>query len=125
MTDGQPATGETMSHRHHVIGPVIVTAVGTWALAAAMPVALAQPSPNVPLPTQDSAEKTIVDGYIAKQIGCTPDSPPQFESITWYPPGFVDAVGGTGMIHDANPALGGEFTATWTGGEWDVEYLYC
>ncbi|MCK0174270.1 MULTISPECIES: hypothetical protein [Mycobacteriaceae] len=102
-----------------------VTALGAGFLIAPAPLALAQPSPNVPAPTQDSAEKTIVDGYIAKQIDCTPDSPPQFESLTWYPPGFVYAVGGAGMISDANPALGGEFTATWTGSEWAVEYLYC
>lgn len=114
-----------MSQRRRYIETVVAAAVGSCALLTAAPLAPAQPSPNIPLPTQDSAEKTIVDGYIAKQIGCTPDSPPQFESITWYPPGFLYAVGGTGMIHDASPALGGEFTATWTGTEWDVEYLYC
>ncbi len=51
--------------------------------------------------------------------------PPAFESITWDPPGFVPATGGSGMITDANPALGGQFTAAWTGSEWSVEYLYC
>jgi hypothetical protein len=81
--------------------------------------------PQASAPTVESAEQTIVDGYVSKQIACTPEMPPAFESITWDPPGFVPATGGSGMITDANPALGGQFTAAWTGSEWSVEYLYC
>ena len=51
--------------------------------------------------------------------------PPVFQSIDWYPPGFVYGAGGTGMIHDENSALGGQFSATWTGSEWSVDYMYC
>ena len=29
------------------------------------------------------------------------------------------------MIHDANPALGGQFAAKWAGDYWDVEYQFC
>ena len=85
---------------------------------------LASADPYTPVQTQDNAEFAIADGYIAKQINCTPDMPPTFESITWNPPGFTPA-GGSGMIHDADPALGGPFVATWAGNYWDIEYQYC
>lgn len=86
--------------------------------------AVASADPYTPVQTQDSAEFAIADGYIAKQINCTPDLSPVFESITWNPPGFTPE-GGSGMIHDANPALGGPFSATWAGNYWDIEYQYC
>jgi hypothetical protein len=114
-----------MSHHRRIAGTLAVTAIGVCAFTAAGPLAQAQPYPNIPQPTQDSAEKTIADGYIAKQIDCTPDMPPVLQSINWYPPGFVYGLGGTGMITDENPALGGEFRASWTGSEWAVDYMYC
>jgi hypothetical protein len=84
--------------------------------------------PNDPPPDggdQASAEQKIVDGYKAKQINCTPDLPPNPASITWDPPGFAPYVGGTGMIHDANPQLGGQYRADYVNGRWHIEYLYC
>jgi hypothetical protein len=80
--------------------------------------------PYTPVQTQDNAEFAIADGYIVKQMGCTPELSPVFDSITWNPPGFMPN-GGSGMIHDANPALGGAFAARWAGDYWDVEYQFC
>jgi hypothetical protein len=97
-------------------------AVLTLSACAAEPSAVADPS--VPAQTQASAEWAIEEGYIAKQIECTPDLPPAFRSIAWDPPGFTPD-GGTGMITDANPQLGGQFTATWATDYWAVEYMYC
>ena len=74
---------------------------------------------------QRCAEQKIVDGYKAKQINCTPDLPPNPASITWDPPGFAPYVGGTGMIHDANPQLGGQYRADYVNGRWHIEYMYC
>jgi hypothetical protein len=100
---------------------VTLAAVGAC-LVANVPVAAA--NPYIPADTQDSAEFTIANGYIAKQIGCTPNTPASFDYVEWYPPGFTPG-GGSGMIHDANPSLGGEFSAHWNGAYWDVDYLYC
>lgn len=101
---------------------MLAAAVTVLALIANAPAASADP--YTPVQTQDSAEFAIADGYIVKQMACTPDSPPVFESVTWDPPGFTPD-GGTGMIHDANPALGGQFAARWAGDYWDVEYQFC
>ena len=92
------------------------------ALIAHAPVAGADP--YTPVQTHDNAEFAIADGYIVKQMVCTPELSPVFESITWDPPGFTPE-GGTGMIHDANPALGGQFAATWAVDHWAVEYQFC
>nr|WP_090344630.1 hypothetical protein [Mycolicibacterium malmesburyense]CRL76309.1 hypothetical protein CPGR_03926 [Mycolicibacterium malmesburyense] len=94
-------------------------AIGASGLAHAMPPPLGS--------DQASAEWAIFDGYLPKQIGCTPDKPGDPVSISWDPPGFTPGVGGTGMIHDANPALGGQFSAHWnpSPGFWDVEYEFC
>ena len=92
------------------------------ALAACPPAAGADP--YIPVQTQPSAEFAIADGYIAVQTVCTPELSPAFESVTWDPPGFTPE-GGTGMIHDANPSLGGHFAATWSGDNWAVEYQFC
>jgi hypothetical protein len=84
--------------------------------------------PNDPPPDggdQASAEQKIIDGYKAKQINCTPNLPPNPQSITWDPPGFAPYVGGTGSIHDANPQLGGQYRADYVNGRWHIEYLYC
>ncbi len=84
--------------------------------------------PDDPAPDggdQATAEQKIVDGYIKKQINCTPDLPPNPRSVTWDPPGFAPYVGGSGVIHDANPHLGGQYRADYVNGRWHIEYLYC
>ncbi|WP_006243467.1 hypothetical protein [Mycolicibacterium tusciae] len=86
--------------------------------------AAAGADPYTPVQTQDNAEFAIADGYIVKQMNCTPELSPAFESLTWDLPGFTPE-GGTGMIHDANPGLGGPFAARWAGDYWDVEYQFC
>lgn len=80
--------------------------------------------PYIAAPTQESAEFAIADGYIAMQTVCTPELTPVFQSVTWDEPGFTPE-GGTGMIHDADPALGGQFKATWAVDNWSVEYQFC
>ncbi|WP_293237465.1 hypothetical protein [Mycolicibacterium sp.] len=89
--------------------------------------ASAHAAPPLPTPDQDSAEWTVTDGYLVKQSECTPDTPGDPQSITWDAPGFIPAIGGSGMIHDGNPQLGGQFAAHWVPlpGYWDVEYQFC
>jgi hypothetical protein len=74
---------------------------------------------------QATAEQKIIDGYVKKQINCTPDLPPNPQSVTWDPPGFAPYVGGTGVVHDANPQLGGQYRADYVNGRWHIEYPYC
>ncbi len=88
--------------------------------------------PNDPAPPgppdlgdQPTAEQRVIQGYTAKQHGCTPDTPPNPQSVTWDPPGFTPSVGGSGNINDANPQLGGPFRADWVNGRWHIDYLYC
>lgn len=100
----------------------VASLMSAAAMIAYAPVAPADP--YTPVQTQDNAEFAIADGYIIKQINCTPDLSPVFESITWDAPGWTPE-GGSGMIHDANPALGGQFAARWAGDYWDVEYQFC
>lgn len=83
---------------------------------------------NAPAPDggdQATAERAIIDGYIKKQVGCTPTMAPHPVAVAWDPPGFTPGVGGSGLIHDANPALGGQYRADYVDGRWHVEYLYC
>lgn len=44
---------------------------------------------------QAAAERAIIDGYVKKQVGCTPTMPPHPVSIAWDPPGFTPGVGGS------------------------------
>jgi hypothetical protein len=74
---------------------------------------------------QATAEQKIRDGYIQKQINCTPSLPPNSQSITWDPPGFAPYVGGSGVIRDTNPQLGGQYRADYVNGRWHIEYPYC
>lgn len=97
-------------------------AVSVGALVVHAPAAGADP--YTPVQTQESAEFAIADGYLAMQTVCTPDRTPVFESVTWDDPGFTPD-GGTGMIHDADHALGGQFKATWAVDNWSVEYQFC
>lgn len=83
---------------------------------------------NAPAPDaadQATAERAVIDGYIKKQVRCTPTMAPNPVSITWDPPGFTPGAGGSGLIHDANPALGGQYRADYVDGRWHIEYLYC
>ena len=74
---------------------------------------------------QATAEQKIIDGYVKKQINCTPNLPANPQSITWDPPGFAPYVGGSGVIRDANPQLGGQCRADRVNGRWHIEYRYC
>ncbi len=74
---------------------------------------------------QTTAEQRIIDGYVAKQQGCTPDLTPNPQGVTWDSPGFTPNVGGTGRVNDADPRLGGQFRADWVNGRWHIEYPYC
>lgn len=74
---------------------------------------------------QAAAERAIIDGYVKKHVGCTPTMPPHPVSIAWDPPGFTPGVGGSGLIHDSNPALGGQYRADYVDGRWRIKYLYC
>jgi hypothetical protein len=74
---------------------------------------------------QTTAEQKIIDGYAKKQINCTPNLPPNPQSVTWDPPGFAPFVGGTGVVHDANPQLGGQYRDDYVDGRWHIEYPYC
>ena len=74
---------------------------------------------------QATAEQNIIDGDVKQQINCSPLLPPNLQSVTWDPPGFAPYVGGTGVIHDANPALGARYRADYVNGRWHIEYPYC
>jgi hypothetical protein len=104
-----------------------IQAAGVGALLIVGGAATASAAPPLPTPERDSAEWTVTDGYFVKQSGCTPDTPGDPEFITWDAPGFLPSIGGTGMIHDSNPQLGGQFSAHWvpSPGYWDVEYQFC
>lgn len=102
--------------------PVAFTAVGQRPCGAAE---LCASAPGTDGTDQATAERAIIDGYVKKQVGCTPTMPPNPVSVSWDPPGFTPGVGGSGLIHDANPALGGQFRADYLDGRWHVEYLYC
>ena len=93
------------------------TACGTTALCPA------DPAPDGG--DQATAEQKVKDGYVNKQMSCTPDLPPNPQSVTWDPPGFAPYVGGTGVVHDANPQLGGQYRADYVNGRWHIEYPYC
>lgn len=83
----------------------------------------ADPAPNGG--DQTTAERQIIDGYIAKQKQCTPGIPPNPRSVNWDAPGFQPNVGGSGRIADADPRLGGQFRADWVNGRWHIEYPSC
>lgn len=95
---------------------VLVNASQSMCLANAL-------RPSAPAPDsgdQATAEQRIIDGYIAKQKGCTPTHSPS-PGI----PRFHAKRRGTGNITDADPRLGGHFAADWVDGRWHIEYLYC
>ena len=90
---------------------------GTTALCAA------DPAPDAG--DQATAEQKIIDGYVQNQTNCSPLLPPNPQSVTWDPPGFAPYVGGTGVVHDANPALGARYRADYVDGRRHIEYPHC
>jgi hypothetical protein len=59
-------------------------------------------------------DRLVAQVYNEVQRGCTPTTPPSFQSIAWDSP--PTGQGGSGRIVDANPALGGPFRALWNPG---------
>ncbi|GAB7143760.1 integrase [Mycobacterium riyadhense] len=104
-----------------VIDVALVTA--SQSICGATYLCAADPAPDAG--DQATAEQRIIDGYVKKQIGCTPDMPSNPQSVTWDPPGFRPYVGGSGNINDSDPRLGGHFTADYVNGRWHIAYLYC
>ena len=111
---------------------------GLVAVLAALTLASALPA-HADTPDQAGAEAAVRSIYIQVQTTCTPRTPPSFQSISWkfFSLTPVDGrIGGTGSIHDANPGLGGPFTAVWDNGTppgpgarkvgpWDVALEFC
>lgn len=58
-------------------------------------------------------DQLVAQVYNQVQTRCTPPTPPSFQRIAW-DNGRPTGLGGTGRIIDANPALGGPFTAWWS-----------
>jgi hypothetical protein len=105
--------------RNAVLAGFAATAVLTCGPAATLNAAPSDPG------DQTTAEQRIIDGYVAKQRGCTPDLAPNPQGVTWDAPGFTPNVGGTGAVTDADPRLGGQFRADWVDGRWHIVYPYC
>jgi hypothetical protein len=114
-----------MRRRLSGIGPrVRVAALAVFVATAVLtggPAATVYADPG----DQATAEQRIIDGYVAKQHGCTPDLAPNPQGVTWDAPGFAPNVGGTGSVRDADPRLGGQFRADWVDGRWHIVYPYC
>jgi hypothetical protein len=55
-------------------------------------------------------DRLVAQVYNQVQRGWFPRTPPQFQRIVWDQTGLIGG-GGTGPIVDANPALGGPFSA--------------
>jgi len=110
LTSGAPANEVALADARQ-------TVCGTTALCPA------DPAPDAG--DQATAEQRVIDGYLKKQVNCTPDLPPNPQSVTWDPPGFAPYVGGTGVVRDANPQLGGQYRADYVNGRWHIEYPYC
>lgn len=85
--------------------------------------------PPLSVGDQASAEQAIRNGYVQKlaHCGATRSAVANVQSISWDPPGFSPTTGGSGMIHDADPRLGGPFIATpiTTTGRWSIQYRFC
>ena len=90
-------------------------------------------------PDQAGAEEAVYAIYEQVQTACTPSSPPQPQSISWQT--FYPGASGTGVIIDANDALGGPFEIYYTNprvgpatddpsigrayGQWNVNLQFC
>jgi hypothetical protein len=107
----------------------ILTAVAAVAAITFAPSAYAENG------DQNSATQAVESVYNQVQAGCTPRTPPSFQSISWS--SFYPASFGKGVINDANPGLGGPFMAAWDTttqtpapgwrrvGNWDVQLQFC
>jgi hypothetical protein len=89
------------------------------------PTALCPADPTPDGGDQATAEQKVKDGYVQNQTNCSPLQPPNPQSVNWDPPGFAPNVGGTGVVHDANPALGARYRADYVNGRWHIEYPNC
>jgi hypothetical protein len=87
---------------------------------------------------QADAEQAVTAIYNQVQRRCTPSMSPHLQSIRW--DSFYPASYGTGVIHDANSALGGPFTVAYSNprvgpalngpagrpyGQWSVNLEFC
>jgi hypothetical protein len=85
-------------------------------------------------------DQTIGQAYNDFQKHCTPTLTPQFQRIVWN--NGPTGQGGAGTIIDANRALGGPFTVSWSSdnsrtpdaqrivpaqpqGYWDIAFQFC
>ncbi|CAM3106377.1 hypothetical protein BST27_17425 [Mycobacterium intermedium] len=98
-------------------------AAGSQSISGATHLYPADPAPDAG--DQPTAEQRVIEGYVDKQAGCTPDLPANPQSVTWDPPGFAPNVGGSGSVNDADPRLGGRFVADYVNGHWHIAYPYC
>lgn len=87
---------------------------------------------------QASAEAAVGGAYVEKIAHChaTRNASPAVQSISWSQ--FVPRSGGQGTVHDADPRLGGDFTAYYSRlghfspppggfaiGGWFINFLFC
>src|ERR1700722_5363839 len=83
------SSGGNMRRRLSGIGPrVHVAALAVFVATAVLtggPAATVYADPG----DQATAEQRIIDGYVAKQHGCTPDLAPNPQGVTWDAPGFA------------------------------------
>jgi hypothetical protein len=87
----RPSRAATRLRRAALAG-FVATAVLTGGPAATVLAAPSDPG------DQTTAEQRIIDGYVAKQRGCTPDLAPSPQGVTWDSPGFTPNAGGTGTV---------------------------
>ncbi|WP_137147812.1 hypothetical protein [Mycolicibacterium sp. CR10] len=83
-------------------------------------------------------EALVGQAYVKYQARCTPQTPPSFQGVEWS--SGPTGQGGMGTVVDANPSLGGPFTALWNAttdssgqfqvsdggsGYWDITFEFC
>jgi hypothetical protein len=85
-------------------------------------------------------ESLVGQAYVRYQTRCTPQSPPSFQGVEWS--SGPTGQGGMGTVLDADPGLGGLFTALWDAtdapagpgefkvsdggsGYWDIAFQFC
>ena len=112
---------------------VVAAAVAAIAVVTAAPASADDNASNL--------DQLVANLYTQVQRGCTPNMPPSFRRIAW-DNGGPTGQGGSGRIVDANPHLGGPFTAYWNigpsapagarvvpalgnNGYWDITLEFC